>query len=80
MKNEDNRPLADRRAEQGRPADDEEHDFADERTPSPSDPANAPADAPGGEDDGYAPQTQLTSDTPGTSRRGIIGRLRRLFG
>jgi hypothetical protein len=80
MTNEDDRPLADRRAEAGGPADDEEHDFAGERAPSPSDPPIAPADAPGGEDDGYAPQTALRSDTPGTSRRGIIGRLRRLFG
>lgn len=54
--------LADRRAEQGAvvedPSADQEGDFADEHTPSPADPPNAPADAPGGEDEGYQPQTR----------------------
>jgi hypothetical protein len=33
-------------------------DFADEHTPSQSDPPIAPADAPGGEAEGYQPQTR----------------------
>jgi hypothetical protein len=73
MQNEkDRRPLADRRAGMSAPVEDEEHDFAEERTPSPSDPPNAPADAPGGEDDGYAPQTRPTG-------RGLKDRIRSLF-
>jgi hypothetical protein len=70
---EEQRPLADRRAGQGGPVEDEEHDFAEETTPSPSDPPNAPADAPGGEDDGYAPQTRA-------SGRSMMDRIRGLFG
>jgi len=38
--------------------DDDTTDFADEHAPSPSDPPIAPADAPGGEDEGYQPQTR----------------------
>jgi hypothetical protein len=72
-KNEkDQRPLADQRAGASVPAEDEEHDFAAERTPSPSDPPNAPADALGGEDDGYAPQTRLAG-------RGLKDRIKGLF-
>jgi hypothetical protein len=55
----DRRPLGDRRAEQGAPVEDEEPDFAEERTPGPSDPPNAPAESPGGEDEGYSPQTEI---------------------
>jgi hypothetical protein len=68
----DRRPLADRRAGAGVPAEDEEPDFAAERTPSPSDPPNAPADALGGEDDGYAPQTRPAG-------RGLKDRIKGLF-
>ncbi|HEU5157771.1 MAG TPA: hypothetical protein VFU43_12320 [Streptosporangiaceae bacterium] len=77
MDNEkDQRPLADRRAGQDVPAVDEEHDFAAERTPSPSDPPNAPADAPGGEDDGYAPQTRPTGRGLRDRIKGLLGRRR----
>ncbi|WP_433330368.1 hypothetical protein [Spirillospora sp. CA-294931] len=41
------------------PRDDEEPDFAEEHTPGASDPPNAEADAPGGEDEGYSPQTEV---------------------
>lgn len=50
--------LADRRAEAGSPPNDEEPDFAEEHTPSPADPPIADADAPGGQDEGYEPQTR----------------------
>lgn len=56
---DDSRPLADRRADAGAPVIDEEPDFAEEHAPSPSDPPNAREDAPGGEDDGYTPQTEV---------------------
>jgi hypothetical protein len=59
MEEKDRRPLADRRAEEGQPAEDEEPDFAAESAPSPSDPPNAPADTRGGEDEGYTPQTEV---------------------
>jgi hypothetical protein len=55
-KNTDDRPLADRRAEAGAPQEDDA-DFASEHEPGPTDPANAQADTPGGEDEGYSPQT-----------------------
>ena len=71
-KEKDRRTLADRRAGAGVPAEDEEPDFAAERTPSPSDPPNALADALGGEDDGYAPQTR-------TAGRGMKDRIKGLF-
>lgn len=58
MKEED-RSLADRRAEQGAPLEDDEPDFAGEHEPGPTDPPNASADAPGGEDEGYEPQTRV---------------------
>ncbi|MQY05725.1 hypothetical protein [Actinomadura macrotermitis] len=57
-KNDDDRPLADRRAEAGAPQEDS-HEFADEHAPSPSDPPNAPDDGPGGEAEGYTPQTEI---------------------
>ncbi len=44
--------------------EDSADDFAEEHAPSPSDPPIAPADAPGGEDEGYQPQTR----TPGPGR------------
>lgn len=57
-----NESLADRRAAEGAgigdPLQDEDADFAEEHSPSPTDPANAPADAPGGEAEGYTPQTR----------------------
>jgi hypothetical protein len=68
----DQRPLADRRADRRGPAEDEEHDFAEERTPSPSDPPNAPTTALGGEDDGYTPQTRPAG-------RGLKDRIKGLF-
>ncbi|GAA2609017.1 hypothetical protein SMC26_31560 [Actinomadura fulvescens] len=54
-KKDESKPLADRRAEVEEP----EPDFADEHAPGPTDPPNAAADAPGGEDDGYSPQTEI---------------------
>jgi hypothetical protein len=56
---DDDRPLADRRADPGDAVPDDEHDFAEENAPGPTSPANAPADAPGGEDEGYSPQTEV---------------------
>ncbi|MFI0410584.1 hypothetical protein [Actinomadura sp. 3N508] len=56
-KNDEDRPLADRRAEAGAPQEDDP-DLAEEHTPGPTDPPNAEADAPGGEDDGYLPPTE----------------------
>ncbi|MFI0448984.1 hypothetical protein [Actinomadura sp. 6N118] len=53
------KPLADRRAEADAPQEDAEPDFGDEHAPGPTDPPNATADAPGGEDDGYSPQTEI---------------------
>jgi hypothetical protein len=77
MERKDHRPLADRRAADGAPVDGEEHDFAEERTPSPSDPVNAPADAPGGEDEGYTPQTELPSSRPAARR--LLAWIRNVF-
>ncbi|TDD81900.1 hypothetical protein [Actinomadura rubrisoli] len=57
-KNEDAKPLADRRAEAGAPPD-EEPDFADEHAPGPTDPPNAEEETPGGEAEGYRPQTEV---------------------
>ncbi|MEV3923257.1 hypothetical protein [Actinomadura coerulea] len=57
-KNDEDKPLADRRAEAGAPQEDDA-DVGGEHTPSPTDPPNAEADAPGGEDDGYSPQTEV---------------------
>jgi hypothetical protein len=57
-RNDDARPLADRRAEAGAPQD-EEHDFGEEHTAGSTKPPNAPADAPGGEEEGYSPQTEI---------------------
>jgi len=54
----DRKSFADRRAESGAPQE-EEPDFAEEHQPGPSDPPNAPADTPGGEDDGYSSQTEI---------------------
>ncbi|RAY17167.1 hypothetical protein DPM19_03170 [Actinomadura craniellae] len=56
--NDDVRSLADRRAEAGAPQEDDA-DIGAEHTPGPTDPPNAEPDAPGGEDDGYAPQTRV---------------------
>ncbi|GAA4239723.1 hypothetical protein GCM10022254_61060 [Actinomadura meridiana] len=58
-KNDQDKPLADRRAEQDAPQEDDP-DFADEHTPSPTDPPIAEDDTPGGEDDGYTPQTEVS--------------------
>ncbi|HEY8482601.1 MAG TPA: hypothetical protein VIL71_22500 [Spirillospora sp.] len=49
--------LADRRA--AAEAQQAEGDFAEEHTPSPTDPPIAEAETPGGEDDGYSPQTEI---------------------
>lgn len=57
-RNDEDKPLADRRAETGSPQEDD-HDFGEEHTPGPTDPPNAEADAPGGEDEGYSPQTEV---------------------
>ncbi|QXJ23309.1 hypothetical protein AGRA3207_004449 [Actinomadura graeca] len=57
-KNDEDKPLADRRAEAGAPQEDD-GDFAEEHTPGPTDPPNAEADTPGGEDHGYSPQTEI---------------------
>lgn len=62
----DNRdkPLADRRAEAaGEGADDAQEtyevpDIGGEHQPSPTDPPGAPEEAPGGEAEGYQPQTR----------------------
>jgi hypothetical protein len=78
MEDKNQRPLADRRAGQGGPVEDEEHDFAEERSPSPSDPPNATPDAPGGADEGYVPQTELGANRRSVPARGLIGRLREL--
>jgi hypothetical protein len=55
----EDKTLADRRAEAGAPLNDDEPDFAGEHTPSQTDPPNAEADAPGGEDDGYQNPTRV---------------------
>ncbi|GAA4138055.1 hypothetical protein [Actinomadura keratinilytica] len=55
---EDSRPLADRRAEAGAPQE-EDHDFGDEHTASSTKPPIAEAETPGGEDEGYSPQTEI---------------------
>lgn len=55
---EEDKPLADRRAEAGAPQD-TDADFADEHTPSPTDPPIAEAETPGGEDEGYSPPTEI---------------------
>ncbi|MEO3785090.1 hypothetical protein ABGB12_17295 [Actinocorallia sp. B10E7] len=58
-KRRESRSFADRRAEQGAPLEDEAPDLAEEFAPGPTDPPNARADAPGGEDEGYEPQTRV---------------------
>ncbi len=50
--------MADRRAEADAPQE-EDADFADEHAPGPTDPPIAEAETPGGEDDGYSPQTRV---------------------
>ena len=50
--------LADRRAEAGSPRDAGGDDFAEEHQPSPTDPPNAPAEAPGGQEEGWEPPTR----------------------
>jgi hypothetical protein len=55
----ENKSLADRRAEMGAPLDDDEPDFAGEHTPSETDPPNAEADGPGGEDGDYQNPTRV---------------------
>ncbi len=57
-KRDEDKPLADRRAEAGAPQE-TDHDFADEHAPGPTDPPVAEAETPGGEDDGYSPQTEV---------------------
>ncbi|MFB4320213.1 hypothetical protein [Actinomadura sp. 21ATH] len=52
------KPLADRRAEACAPQEDDP-DIAGEHEPGPTDPPNAAADAPGGEEEGYSPQTEI---------------------
>ncbi|WP_242908157.1 hypothetical protein [Actinomadura terrae] len=58
-RNDEDKPLADRRAEAGDDPTAADPDFAEEHTPGPTDPPNAEADTPGGEDDGYSPQTEV---------------------
>jgi len=58
MSNE-NKSLADQRAEMGAPLDDDEPDFAGEHTPSKTDPPNAVADGPGGEKGGHQNPTGI---------------------
>ncbi|GAA0950739.1 hypothetical protein [Actinocorallia libanotica] len=55
---EDKRSFADRRVEQGAEPEDESPDIGAEHEPGPSFPPIAPADGPGGEDEGYEPQTR----------------------
>lgn len=55
---DEDKPLADRRAEAGAPQE-RDHDFGEEHTPGPTDPPIAEAETPGGEDEGYAPQTEI---------------------
>ncbi|GLW64414.1 hypothetical protein Arub01_26580 [Actinomadura rubrobrunea] len=55
---EDSRPLADRRAEADAPQEDDP-DFAEEHTTGPTKPPIAEAETPGGEDEGYSPQTEI---------------------
>lgn len=57
-KRDEDKPLADRRAEADAPQE-EDADFADEHAPGPTDPPIAEAETPGGEDDGYSPQTRV---------------------
>ncbi|TDC84393.1 hypothetical protein [Actinomadura sp. 7K507] len=57
-KRDEDKPLADRRAEENAPQEDD-GDFADEHTPGPTDPPVAEAETPGGEDEGYTPQTEI---------------------
>ncbi|TDE19472.1 hypothetical protein [Actinomadura sp. 6K520] len=57
-KRDEDKPLADRRAEEGAPQETDD-DFAGEHAPGPTDPAIAEAETPGGEDDGYSPQTEV---------------------
>ncbi|MFI0369176.1 hypothetical protein ACH35V_14935 [Actinomadura sp. 1N219] len=57
-RNDEDKPVADRRADGNAPQEDD-HDFADEHTPGPTDPPVAEAETPGGEDDGYSPQTEV---------------------
>ena len=57
-RDDDDRPLADRRADAGA-APGDEPDFAGEHTPSDTDPPQASPSAPGGEDEGYRPPTQV---------------------
>ncbi|WP_030170263.1 hypothetical protein [Spirillospora albida] len=61
-RNDTDAPLADRRADPGAAPDeapDDYADFAGEHAPGPTDPPNAEAATPGGEDDGYSPQTRV---------------------
>lgn len=54
------KPLADQRAAAGQPVEEAgEPDFAEEHAPSETDPPNAEAQTPGGEDEGYQPHTRL---------------------
>jgi hypothetical protein len=53
--NQESKSFADRRAD---PDAHDEPDIAAEHEPSPTDPPNASDDAPGGEDEGFTPQTR----------------------
>lgn len=53
------RSFADRRAEMDAPLDDEQPDIGGEHTASATDPANAEADATGGEAEGHLPPTDV---------------------
>jgi hypothetical protein len=57
-KHTEDKPLADRRAEGDAPQEDDA-DFAGEHEPGPTDPPNAPEETPGGESEGYSPQTEI---------------------
>ncbi|XRQ06717.1 hypothetical protein ACN3XK_60985 [Actinomadura welshii] len=57
-KSDQDKPLADRRAEAGAPQEIDD-DFASEHTPSPTDPPIAEEADTGGQDHGYSPQTEV---------------------
>ncbi|GAA4295347.1 hypothetical protein GCM10023178_67720 [Actinomadura luteofluorescens] len=57
-RNDEDKQLADGRAEAAAPQEDDA-DVVAEHTPGPTDPPIAEAETPGGEDDGYSPQTEV---------------------
>lgn len=57
-KESDRRPLADRRAKGNDTPPNDEPDFAEEHTPSETDPSQAHESPVGGQDEGYEPPTR----------------------